>query len=320
MYSFIILINPLFLISESLSTLKKYFFASLLFWLSDFISEYGTDNIVIKRMLNVGAKFDITLVTLKEWSKAVRDDLNRRMITEVKSLANVGKRVEELQKKVVDLYEEVKKVSGQQAVTQDRLTAMEKMMTEMHSVLMGNKTVGVPQETKDIDSSKEAKVEEEKKKPSNAFSVIMKGQKRAPSFAHFDGFKQWSVSKFFNEYIIENHNVLQKGIMDTSKKQDNSRARMIWKALLHAANEEEKKYLTFAVAVPSPSDPQYGNFQSTVSVMGSNLYATLLQSKKDEYKDITGDEVGRVKSTVSSMCRLIEKIQREANGKKKQSI
>ena len=95
---------------------------------------------------------------------------------------------------------------------------------------------------------------------------------------------------------------------------------MIWKALLHVANEEEKKYLTFAVAVPSPSDPQYGNFQSTVSVMGSNLYATLLQSKKDEYKDITGNEVGRVKSIVSSMCHLIEKIGREANGKKKQSI
>jgi hypothetical protein len=87
----------------------KYFFASLLFWLPDFISEYGTDNIVIKRMLNVGAKFDITLVALKEWSKAVRDDLNRRMITEVKSLADVGNEVEELQKKVVDLYEEVKK-------------------------------------------------------------------------------------------------------------------------------------------------------------------------------------------------------------------
>ena len=163
MHSFIILINPLFLISESLSTLKKYFFASLLFWLPDFISEYGTDNIVIKRMLNVGAKFDITLVALKEWSKAVRDDLNRRMIAEVKSLADVGKGVEELQKKVADLYEEVKKVSGQQAVTQDRLTAMEKMMTEMHSVLMGNKAVGVPHKTKDIDSSKDAIVEEEKK-------------------------------------------------------------------------------------------------------------------------------------------------------------
>ena len=99
MYSFIILINPLFLISESLSTLKKYFFASLLFWLPDFISEYGTDNIVIKRMLNVGAKFDITLVTLKEWSKAVRDDLNRRMITEVKSLADVGKGLKSYRKK-----------------------------------------------------------------------------------------------------------------------------------------------------------------------------------------------------------------------------
>ena len=159
MYSFIILINPLFLISESLSTLKKYFFASLLFWLPDFISEYGTDNIVIKGMLNVGAKFDITLVTLKEQSKAVRDDLNRRLNTEVKSLANVGKGFEELQKKVVDLYEEVEKVSGQQAVTQDRLTAMEKMMTEMHSVLMGNKAVGVPHKTKDIDSSKDAIVE-----------------------------------------------------------------------------------------------------------------------------------------------------------------
>ena len=72
--------------------------------------------------------------------------------------------------------------------------------------------------------------------------------------------------------------------------------------------------------MPSPSDPQYGTFQSTVSVMGSNLYATLLQSKKDEYKDITGNEVGRVKSTVSSMCHLIEKIWRETNEKKKQSI
>eukprot|EP00957_Ditylum_brightwellii_P016751 1261016-Ditylum_brightwellii.AAC.1 len=63
---------------------------------------------------------------------------------------------------------------------------MEKMMTEMHSVIMGNKDVGVPHETKDIDSGKKAIVEEEKKKPSNKFSVIMKGQKRAPSFAHFD--------------------------------------------------------------------------------------------------------------------------------------
>eukprot|EP00957_Ditylum_brightwellii_P108612 8284040-Ditylum_brightwellii.AAC.1 len=70
-------------------------------------------------MLNVGAKFYITLVVLKEWSKAIRDDLNRRMITEVKRLADVGKGVEELQKKVVGLYEEVKEVSGQQAVTQD---------------------------------------------------------------------------------------------------------------------------------------------------------------------------------------------------------
>eukprot|EP00957_Ditylum_brightwellii_P074115 5631877-Ditylum_brightwellii.AAC.1 len=42
-------------------------------------------------MLNVGAKFDITLVALKDWSKGVRDDLNRRMVTEVKSLADVGK-------------------------------------------------------------------------------------------------------------------------------------------------------------------------------------------------------------------------------------
>eukprot|EP00957_Ditylum_brightwellii_P007909 598771-Ditylum_brightwellii.AAC.1 len=49
---------------------------------------------------------------------------------------------------------------------------MEKIMTEMHSVLMGNKAVDVPDKTKDINS----------------------GQKRAPSFAHFDGFKQWSVS------------------------------------------------------------------------------------------------------------------------------
>eukprot|EP00957_Ditylum_brightwellii_P068329 5187042-Ditylum_brightwellii.AAC.1 len=95
---------------------------------------------------------------------------------------------------------------------------------------------------------------------------------------------------------------------------------MIWKALLHIANEEGKKYLTFAVAVPSPSDPHYGNFQSTVSVMGFNLYATLLKSKKDEYKDISGDGAGKVKSTVSSICHLIEKIQRAANGKKKQSI
>eukprot|EP00957_Ditylum_brightwellii_P033678 2552286-Ditylum_brightwellii.AAC.1 len=66
------------------------------------------------------------------------------------------------------------------------------MMTDMHSVLMGNEAVGVPHETKDINSSKEAIVEEEKKKPSNAFFVIMKGQKRGPSFTHFDGFKQWS--------------------------------------------------------------------------------------------------------------------------------
>eukprot|EP00957_Ditylum_brightwellii_P161447 12292560-Ditylum_brightwellii.AAC.1 len=63
---------------------------------------------------------------------------------------------------------------------------MEKMMTEMHSVLMGTKAVGVPHKTKDIDSGKEAIVEDKRKKPSNAFSVIRKGQKRAPSFAHFD--------------------------------------------------------------------------------------------------------------------------------------
>eukprot|EP00957_Ditylum_brightwellii_P091159 6940651-Ditylum_brightwellii.AAC.2 len=34
--------------NDILITLKKYFFASLLFWLPDFISDYGTDNIVIK--------------------------------------------------------------------------------------------------------------------------------------------------------------------------------------------------------------------------------------------------------------------------------
>eukprot|EP00957_Ditylum_brightwellii_P039444 2983894-Ditylum_brightwellii.AAC.1 len=66
----------------------------------------------------------------------------------------------------------------------------------MHSVLMGNKAVGVPHKTKDINSGKEAIVEEEKKKPNNAFSAIMTGQKRAPPFAHFDDFKQWSVSTF----------------------------------------------------------------------------------------------------------------------------
>eukprot|EP00957_Ditylum_brightwellii_P085732 6522794-Ditylum_brightwellii.AAC.1 len=110
--------------------------------------------------------------------------------------------------------------------------AMEKMMTEVHSVLMRNKAVGVPHKSKDIDFVEEAIVEDEKKEPSNAFSVIMTGQKRALSFAHFDGFKQWSVSYFFNECIIENHDILKKGIADTSKKQDNSCARMIWKALL----------------------------------------------------------------------------------------
>eukprot|EP00957_Ditylum_brightwellii_P045513 3450473-Ditylum_brightwellii.AAC.1 len=51
----------------------------------------------------------------------------------------------------------------------------------MHSVLMGNKAVGVPHKSKDIDSGKEAIVEEEKKEPSNEFSVMLKGQKRAPS-------------------------------------------------------------------------------------------------------------------------------------------
>eukprot|EP00957_Ditylum_brightwellii_P058526 4437718-Ditylum_brightwellii.AAC.1 len=66
----------------------------------------------------------------------------------------------------------------------------------MHSVLMGYKAVGVPHKSKGIDSGKEAILEEEEKEPSNAFSVMMKGQKRAPSFAHFDGFKQWGVSIF----------------------------------------------------------------------------------------------------------------------------
>eukprot|EP00957_Ditylum_brightwellii_P057530 4362448-Ditylum_brightwellii.AAC.1 len=94
---------------------------------------------------------------------------------------------------------------------------------------------------------------------------------------------------FFNECIIENQYVLNKGIADTRKKQENSHARMIWKAPLQVANEEERKYLTL---VPSPSDPQYGNFQRIVSVMGSNLYATLLQSKKDEFKDSTGEGAG----------------------------
>eukprot|EP00957_Ditylum_brightwellii_P110908 8459535-Ditylum_brightwellii.AAC.1 len=73
-------------------------------------------------MLNISAKFNITFVALKELSKAVRDNLKRKMSTEVKSLADVGKEVEELQRKVIDLYEKVKKVSGQQAVMQDRLT------------------------------------------------------------------------------------------------------------------------------------------------------------------------------------------------------
>eukprot|EP00957_Ditylum_brightwellii_P172062 13099265-Ditylum_brightwellii.AAC.1 len=70
---------------------------------------------------------------------------------------------------------------------------MEKMMTEMHSVFMGNNDVGVPHKSKDIDPVKEAIVVEEKKEPSNAFSVMMTRQKRAPSFANFDGFKKWSV-------------------------------------------------------------------------------------------------------------------------------
>eukprot|EP00957_Ditylum_brightwellii_P206362 15348026-Ditylum_brightwellii.AAC.1 len=118
------------------------------------------------------------------------------------------------------------------------------MMTEMHSVLMGNNAVGVPYTSKDIDSGKEAILVEGEKEPSNAFSVMMIGQKRAPSFAHL---------------IVSSNG----GITDTSKKQDNFCARMSWKALLQVANEEERKYLTFAVAVPSPSGPQYGNFQST---------------------------------------------------------
>eukprot|EP00957_Ditylum_brightwellii_P066156 5020270-Ditylum_brightwellii.AAC.1 len=63
---------------------------------------------------------------------------------------------------------------------------MEKMMTEMHSVLMGSNAVGVPHKSKDIDSVKEDIMVEEKKEHSTAFSVIMTGQKRAPSFAHFD--------------------------------------------------------------------------------------------------------------------------------------
>eukprot|EP00957_Ditylum_brightwellii_P070494 5356574-Ditylum_brightwellii.AAC.1 len=141
-------------------------------------------------MLNVGANFYITIETLKEWSRAVRDDPKRSIITEVKSLAGVGKKIKEIQKKVIDLYEEVKQVSGQNAVLIDRFKSMEKMMTKMHSVLMGNNAVGISHKPKDIDSVKEAVAVEETKETSNAFSVMMTGQKRAASFAQFDGFKQ----------------------------------------------------------------------------------------------------------------------------------
>ena len=310
--------------SAGIDTIKSYLFASLLFWFDEFNSRYNSTNIVTKRMLTIGRKFGIDFQQLKDWGKAVRDDLFDRSTKNVKTLGDVLPSINDMQSKLVRVLQELKESKEANVELKEKIGRLDGMIVEMHSVIVQNYSSGNqlrpsaesgPKSNKeDHDEDTQTNASAEKK---NAYAMLMSGFQKSPHLDHFEQCMQWDVAKFICDVVKEKHNVIAKGISSRSTKGENSRVRKVWRAVLGECNEEEKKLLTFKAACPTPEDSEYQNFVTMLGAMALALQNRLISKKKKEYLKLTGKERKKMKITVSSVCNLLEDLSRIQNKAKK---
>ena len=61
-----------------------------------------------KRMLSTDKKFEMNFQMLKERGKAVRKDISERCVSDIRSLVNVAKRINDIQDNLVRVIEQLR--------------------------------------------------------------------------------------------------------------------------------------------------------------------------------------------------------------------
>ena len=110
----------------------------MLYWFDDFNATYSTTNTITKRMLSIGRKFDISLKVLKNWAKIVQEDLLDRNMSNTRSLGDVKQSVDDINNKLIRVLEELKETKNMNTALKEEVHDMKKMISEMHSVIVGN--------------------------------------------------------------------------------------------------------------------------------------------------------------------------------------
>eukprot|EP00957_Ditylum_brightwellii_P186959 14238225-Ditylum_brightwellii.AAC.1 len=89
-------------------------------------------------MLTIGRKFSIGVQQLKNWGKAVRDDLFDRCADNVETLGDMLPSINDMQGKLVRNLKEFKESKEMNVELKEKIGMLDGMLVDMHSVIVQN--------------------------------------------------------------------------------------------------------------------------------------------------------------------------------------